>query len=596
MNNLNLFFRLSKVDEARREVYGIATAEVADKTGEICDYETTVPYYKAWSAEIQKASNGKSLGNVREMHDNKAVGKLTQINFDDDKKQIEVCAKIVEESTWQKVVEGVLLGFSQGGSYVKTWKDAENPEFTRYTADPSEISVVDNPCLGTATFEYIKSDGSKEIRKAIGAAQADDLKQVWRARDGSTHDTKAIAKKHNESLEATVPPGVQLAKDILKQLEDPMYWEADDVAKKQFSDEKRKKLASEGKALPDGSYPIESKGDLANAIHAIGRAKDPEKAKAHIIARAKALGATAMLPADWEGSTKKAAKPHLKKGMQEIARAACLIQELDWLHHAIEFEQDMEADDSANPAHLFEIIKELGEFLCNLCEEETREMAGGDDEDDVMEMAAGLSQDQFTVLVKFFEAESVAKLLKESSIDFAEIIQKAGARHSAADKAHLSDMHDHMEKMGKHIDKLHKLHKAMDETHDKMDAKDEHHGEMGDHIDKMHKCANSMEKCHGNMQECMKGLGMEDAGTEKMAALATANESLTKTISEMTTTLEAIQKRLTTVEKSPATSKVAVMVTKGDEQQTGNVAGEPSHSTVPSVISPEMYRARQPIN
>ncbi len=69
--------------------------------------------------------------------------------------------------------------------------------------------------------------------------------------------------------------------------------------KRTFSDDKRKELADKGHALPDGSFPIESKGDLKNAIQAIGRAKDPAKAKAHIKSRAKDLGAEDMIPDTW---------------------------------------------------------------------------------------------------------------------------------------------------------------------------------------------------------------------------------------------------------------------------------------------------------
>jgi hypothetical protein len=75
-------------------------------------------------------------------------------------------------------------------------------------------------------------------------------------------------------------------------------------AGKTYTDAARKHLATEGKALPDGSYPIVTVGDLKNAIQAIGRASDPARAKAHIIKRAKALDATDALPADWDGSTK----------------------------------------------------------------------------------------------------------------------------------------------------------------------------------------------------------------------------------------------------------------------------------------------------
>lgn len=87
-------------------------------------------------------------------------------------------------------------------------------------------------------------------------------------------------------------------------------WKVDDMAdelnKRDYSDADRKKMAKSGEAMSDGSYPIADKADLENAIRAFGRAKDKPEAKAHIVKRAKALGATDMLPKDWDGSTKKA--------------------------------------------------------------------------------------------------------------------------------------------------------------------------------------------------------------------------------------------------------------------------------------------------
>lgn len=76
----------------------------------------------------------------------------------------------------------------------------------------------------------------------------------------------------------------------------------DDMAKAEFSSDQRKRLASQGQALPDGSYPIRNKSDLSNAIQAYGRAKDKGRAKAWIIRRARALGATGMLPDSWSVS------------------------------------------------------------------------------------------------------------------------------------------------------------------------------------------------------------------------------------------------------------------------------------------------------
>lgn len=68
---------------------------------------------------------------------------------------------------------------------------------------------------------------------------------------------------------------------------------------KEFSGEQRDKMADKGTALPDGSFPIASKRDLANAISSYGRSKNPEIAKRWIKKRAKALGACDMLPKDW---------------------------------------------------------------------------------------------------------------------------------------------------------------------------------------------------------------------------------------------------------------------------------------------------------
>lgn len=72
-----------------------------------------------------------------------------------------------------------------------------------------------------------------------------------------------------------------------------------DAEKREFSGREREKMAERGKAMNDGSFPIEDEADLKNAIRAIGRAKDGDKAKAHIIRRAKALGLTDMLPSGW---------------------------------------------------------------------------------------------------------------------------------------------------------------------------------------------------------------------------------------------------------------------------------------------------------
>jgi hypothetical protein len=71
---------------------------------------------------------------------------------------------------------------------------------------------------------------------------------------------------------------------------------------KNFSEEKRQKLAKEGKALPDGSYPIENAGDLRRAIRAYGRAPQSKRAQVrrHIVKWARKFGKADLIPQDWK--------------------------------------------------------------------------------------------------------------------------------------------------------------------------------------------------------------------------------------------------------------------------------------------------------
>ena len=69
--------------------------------------------------------------------------------------------------------------------------------------------------------------------------------------------------------------------------------------KRAFSPEKRRDLAKQGMALPDGSFPIVTSTDLKNAIMAFGRAKNKSAAKKHIIKRARALKKENLIPENW---------------------------------------------------------------------------------------------------------------------------------------------------------------------------------------------------------------------------------------------------------------------------------------------------------
>ncbi len=79
------------------------------------------------------------------------------------------------------------------------------------------------------------------------------------------------------------------------------------VAKAKYDADDLKRMASSGAAMPDESYPIADREDLTRAVRAVGRGgADHDAIRRHVIARAKALGASSEIPDNWnaDGSPK----------------------------------------------------------------------------------------------------------------------------------------------------------------------------------------------------------------------------------------------------------------------------------------------------
>ena len=496
MSKLNLFIPITKIDEENRLVYGVITKQALDKANEVMDYELSKPNFEKWSAGFDAATGGQSVGNLRVMHGSTVAGKFTQIGFDDDSQTISGCAKVVDDNEWQKTLEGCYTGFSIGGSYGKVTKEAGGVR--RYEAKPSEVSLVDNPCLGEATFTVVKADGTTELRKfhqsaddeavklekrarelataagadpdeILAAATAETIEvrkwhgfvedarregnrtpdgvvQKWLASDGKAFDSKAEAVAHDgvvkaEAVAKTIaaPAAEAMAKldAALNRIEGKpadagltetelaeitkatgltgealtkFVAEAEPelvamIAKREFTDKARAKDADTGAAMPDGSFPIVNKSDLSNAVRAYGRAKNKAAAKAHIITRAKALGATDELPQGWDGSTAKKGEPvgALRKGMYAVGRLASLLESLSWLRVEAKNEREIEGDDSKVPDQLDAQVASLGGILVAMATEEVRELAMyGVDPADASDMDALLAcSDNPAGLVKF---------------------------------------------------------------------------------------------------------------------------------------------------------------------------------------------------
>lgn len=73
-----------------------------------------------------------------------------------------------------------------------------------------------------------------------------------------------------------------------------------ELFKRERTMETRRRLAEQGLAMPDGSYPIVTVEDLRNAIQAFGRTDNPRATKEHIMRRARALGRTDLIPENWK--------------------------------------------------------------------------------------------------------------------------------------------------------------------------------------------------------------------------------------------------------------------------------------------------------
>ena len=169
-------------------------------------------------------------------------------------------------------------------------------------------------------------------------------------------------------------------------------------------------------AMDDGSFPIKTKKDLENAVQSYGRAKDKDKAKAHIIARAKALDAEDMLPDDWKKNDK-ASAAELKKGLQQVGWLAHMLDELTRFQDSVEIEQYFEDDkESELPAKLKSIVSEICELLVTLVQEETSELSDGDDTDvEVLAMAAKVDAAHAGALAKHVKAEKLKVRQQERS-------------------------------------------------------------------------------------------------------------------------------------------------------------------------------------
>lgn len=157
------FVQLLKYDRDTGTFEGVMASSAPDQSKEILDWKSSRPHFQRWFSSCAKRTSNASIGNVREMHQPIAAGILTKATFDDEHERIHVRGRVFDPSTKEKLANAVLTGLSIGGDYGKRWADPANPGFTRYTAIPHEVSLVDNPCNEEAVLTLVKGGAEQTI-------------------------------------------------------------------------------------------------------------------------------------------------------------------------------------------------------------------------------------------------------------------------------------------------------------------------------------------------------------------------------------------------------------------------------------------------
>jgi hypothetical protein len=178
-NNVRLTMPLSKVDKENRLVSGWASLDNADSQGDVV------------LKEANQRAFSRFRGNIREMHQPIAVGKMVDFKedsyFDQETQKfyngifVTVYVSKGAQDTWEKVLDGTLQGFSIGGAII----DAETQfvkdagKAIRFVKDYElvELSLVDSPANQLANvFSITKAaDGTQVMKGMVAETRSENV-------------------------------------------------------------------------------------------------------------------------------------------------------------------------------------------------------------------------------------------------------------------------------------------------------------------------------------------------------------------------------------------------------------------------------------
>jgi hypothetical protein len=177
-DNVRLSMPIGKVDKERRVVSGFATLDNVDKQGDVVDTSASLTAFKNFR------------GNLREMHQPSAVGKVVSFKedryFDPSTKKfysgVYVSAYVSKgaQDAWEKVLDGTYSGFSIGGN-IKKFDDEYNEGMDKSVRiikeyELHELSLVDNPANQFANiFSIEKVNGQTTIDGYLSKTEIENV-------------------------------------------------------------------------------------------------------------------------------------------------------------------------------------------------------------------------------------------------------------------------------------------------------------------------------------------------------------------------------------------------------------------------------------
>jgi hypothetical protein len=179
------------------------------------------------------------------------------------------------------------------------------PGFPIARARVASGQVMALVAAGASTLAQLKHDPLAELSAKINNLEAAQKAPLFAAAEEARSKFASLNTEILAKRQAELATKVNKTKKEIDADSDYMIQMMDDDSDKELavvSRRVRERLAQEGKALKDGSFPIRNVSDLRNAVQAYGRAKPGSKGavRKHIMKQARALNRKDLIPETWK--------------------------------------------------------------------------------------------------------------------------------------------------------------------------------------------------------------------------------------------------------------------------------------------------------